>query len=206
MISLADQKARDKRLWASVSYCAGEEWYINAYGPKDITRYIYETREEAYKAKAQIDAMGCGGGCKEWHTVEVAWPKEKARRSYEIERKDYKRKGGTIPQSYLLAKERAQPQRSSQGTMSKAVGAVYLIQAEDHLAIKIGHGTNAARRLQQFQIGCPLRLVIIREIVTEDHAQLEKTLHKRYGGYKVRGEWFALPPAVLQQLLEEDFA
>lgn len=204
-VSLAELKAKDKRLWVSVSYCAGSDWFIDAYGPKDITRYVYATREEAYKAKAHIDEMGCGGGCKGWHTVEVAWPKERVKHSYDIERKDYKRRGGTIPVAFLLHKERRQPQRPPSKPAGTILGGVYLIQAEGQAAIKIGHGTNAFNRLKQFQTGCPLRLVIIREIPTEEHGKLEKILHKRYDEYKIHGEWYALPADILAALLKEEF-
>jgi Meiotically Up-regulated Gene 113 (MUG113) protein len=196
-------------LWVSVSYCAGSEWFVQAYGPKPITRYVYATRAEAYKAKAQIDEYGCGGGCKGWHVVEKAFPREKHCGAHHIERKAYARYGGTIPDCFLLSDERARRERkssqdkTSQGTAK--VGVVYLIQGEGMTAIKIGHGTDATTRLKQFQIGCPVLLKIIREIPSTDCAKLERTLHQRYKAYKVRGEWFELPDLDLVALLQEPF-
>lgn len=87
--------------WVSVSYCPGAPWFIDMYGPKEITRYVYATRAEAQAAKRRIDEMGCGGGCQKWHALEHATYKERQQypkhRVYHIERKDYRRHGHVIP-------------------------------------------------------------------------------------------------------------
>ena len=188
------------RLWASVSYCAGKPQWIEMHGPKPITRHIYTTQREAYDAKARIDWGGCGGGCEEWHAVEEALPKEKAKKWYDIERRSYERYGCMIPENFLLPDERKkQEQRREHGIPVKPKerskrGVVYLLEMEGFDPIKIGHGAKAMTRLKQFQVGTPALLSILREIPSEDHARLEKMLHKRYDAYNVRGEWFALPP------------
>jgi hypothetical protein len=106
VVSLAQIMREDDRLWASVSYCAGSDWFIKTYGPKPITRYVYATREEAYKSKAHIDQMGCGGGCEEWHVVEVALPREHAKKHYTVTRRAYRAYGATIPEIFLLPSDR----------------------------------------------------------------------------------------------------
>src|SRR4030095_4733009 len=84
-------------------------------------------------------------------------------------------------------------------------GIVYLIQAQGDPPIKIGRGVNAIARLKQLQTGNPRKLVLLREIAHPEHDKLEKQLHARYNAFNVEGEWFALPPDVLEALLKEDF-
>lgn len=44
--------------WASASFCRGA-----------LTVQLYATQDTAVKAKADIDAYGCGGGCCRLHSV-----------------------------------------------------------------------------------------------------------------------------------------
>jgi hypothetical protein len=105
IVSLKDLLEEDNHPWVSVSYCPGSAWWQEMYGPKEITRFVWETREQAYKAKAWIDQFACGGGCQEWHAVEAALPKEKVGQHLLITRRRYERYGGTIPAIYLLPKD-----------------------------------------------------------------------------------------------------
>jgi len=90
--------------WVSVSYCPGALWFIEMYGAKDITRYVYASRHDAEKAKDFIDQLACGGGCQRWHTIELATPTERRNyphiKIYHIERKDYHLHGLLIPVVY----------------------------------------------------------------------------------------------------------
>ena len=84
-------------------------------------------------------------------------------------------------------------------------GYVYLIEAQGSGRIKIGRSFSAGVRLEALATGSPFPLKLLRHIETGNASGLERALHRRYAKYQVHREWFALPPAVLQQLLEEDF-
>jgi hypothetical protein len=211
MVSFAEIERRNASVaWVSVSYCAGGEWFINSHGPKPITRYVYATREEAYKSKAQIDQFGCGGGCENWHAVERALPKERIRKEYDVERKNYARYGGTIPRIYLLPADRqhqkpTQERREQTSSKAPQAGIVYILHAEGTERIKIGRSIYATPRIEALQTASPFPLTVLRKIPTQDIAQLERALHKRYAPYRQYREWFTLPVPLLMALLEEQF-
>ena len=208
LVSLAD--IPQPHAWVSVSYCTGGDWFVKTYGPKPITRYTYASRKEAYKSKAAIDEFGCGGGCQGWHVVEHAWPKERPNKCYDIERKDYARRGGTIPHLYLIASDHKREKRIKEQTPPRASkqaqpGVVYILHAEGTERIKIGRSIVAHPRIEALQTASPFPLTILRTIPTQDIAQLERTLHKRYAPYRQHREWFTLPVPLLMALLEEYF-
>ena len=193
--------------WVSVSYCAGEQWFIDRYGPKQITRYVYGSRAEAFKAKAQIDQMGCGGGCRGWHVVERALPKEKVGRSIDIERSAYARYGGTIPSIYQLNSPRAREKSPrTTGRTTTQPGHVYILLAEGTQRIKIGRSFSASVRFETLQTASPYPLKLLRSIASNDVISLETLLHRRYRTYRRHREWFDLPYDLLMELLHEDFS
>lgn len=69
------------------------------------------------------------------------------------------------------------------------VGQVYWI-GWGGLPVKVGYTVNVATRLDELQVACPYRLMLLR-LVPGD-TRLEDELHKLYGEKRIRGEWFAL--------------
>jgi hypothetical protein len=67
--------------------------------------------------------------------------------------------------------------------------AVYLIQAGESGAIKIGSANNVSRRLQMLQTGSPIPLLILH--VFDGGKAEEKSLHAKFSQYRLCGEWFS---------------
>lgn len=70
---------------------------------------------------------------------------------------------------------------------------VYFIRAGKKGAIKIGHARDVQRRLDQFQVGNPFKLILLAKIpcASKAHAsEIEKRLHKHFWKQRIRGEWF----------------
>lgn len=65
---------------------------------------------------------------------------------------------------------------------------IYFIQQGPHGPIKIGHTTNAIRRLRNLQIGNPDPLHIVA--TTHGDPSLESKLHIRFQSLRIMGEWF----------------
>lgn len=64
---------------------------------------------------------------------------------------------------------------------------VYFIQA-DAGAVKIGRAKDPESRLRQLQTGSPDKLQMLH--VVPGDAELEASLHRRFGTVRIRGEWF----------------
>lgn len=77
---------------------------------------------------------------------------------------------------------------------------IYVIECEGHF--KIGVADSPKSRLDSLQIGNPFTLTLIAHAKFKDAFGTEDFLHRRYDQYRVRGEWFKLPPKELQGLLE----
>lgn len=84
-------------------------------------------------------------------------------------------------------------------------GKVYILHEVGTAFYKIGRSAFPLDRKNQLQAGTSGELQLLREIYHYDCITLEKLLHTRYKPYRKRGEWFALPPDVLQALLTEYF-
>jgi hypothetical protein len=70
---------------------------------------------------------------------------------------------------------------------------VYLIGDGDG-RYKIGHTRQAAKtRLKQLQTGSATKLELVAECLVKNPTKVESILHRRYGEYRLEGEWFALP-------------
>lgn len=69
---------------------------------------------------------------------------------------------------------------------------IYLIRDTKNGLIKIGKADNVARRLAQLQTGNASPLFLVA--VGPGGYELEKHLHLRLKGLRVRGEWFKLRP------------
>jgi hypothetical protein len=79
---------------------------------------------------------------------------------------------------------------------------VYFIQAGDSGPIKIGSGRRPQRRLRQLQIGNhePLRLLGAYPGTALDETQL----HEQFRHARLRGEWFAPLPELLDEVATLD--
>lgn len=84
-------------------------------------------------------------------------------------------------------------------------GYVYLAQAIGTSRVKIGFTQRLDVRLEGLRTASPFPLTVLRTIAHPDAFALEHQLHRRYAAYRQHGEWFDLPPAVLDALLTEDF-
>jgi DNA-binding XRE family transcriptional regulator len=69
--------------------------------------------------------------------------------------------------------------------------SVYLIRAGDGL-YKIGKAKSPKRRMANFQIGSPLKLVLVHAIETPHASVMEMYFHQQYAAKRHIGEWFAL--------------
>ena len=63
---------------------------------------------------------------------------------------------------------------------------------------KIGYTTNLQQRLKSIQMYNPIKLTIVAEV--KGCHKSEKYLHKLYDDYRIRGEWFEIPSAILREL------
>jgi hypothetical protein len=82
-----------------------------------------------------------------------------------------------------------------------AGGWVYFIQAGEF--VKIGVAKDVQQRLTFMQIGCPYDMVLLKAMECLDPYHDEEMIHAELEKYRVRGEWFKLPPAVLALLLKQ---
>ena len=85
-------------------------------------------------------------------------------------------------------------------------GEVYVIEAVGTGLVKIGRGLSATRRVRALSTGTPYPLRLLRTVPVADSQAQERALHARYGEFRRRGEWFALPADLLGELLDEQFA
>ena len=65
---------------------------------------------------------------------------------------------------------------------------IYFIQDTVTKAVKIGHGVNPEKRLEQCQVGNANALTMIG--VLEGGRPEERLLHQRFASHRMRGEWF----------------
>ena len=57
--------------------------------------------------------------------------------------------------------------------------------------VKIGRSDDVASRVRQIRSHSPVDLTLVRLVVCEDHARVERFLHERFDHLRVRGEWFS---------------
>jgi len=75
---------------------------------------------------------------------------------------------------------------------------VYVIECQGF--VKVGVAVNVPNRVGQLQTGCPFPLRLIGCWQVEDAISEEEAIHSYLDGYRVRGEWFKLPKAMLAAL------
>jgi hypothetical protein len=71
-----------------------------------------------------------------------------------------------------------------------ASGQVYVIGSPGSHIVKIGHSNAPKKRLWLLQVGSPVELRLLAVFVGGQ--ALEAALHRYFGAFHVRGEWFAL--------------
>ena len=77
---------------------------------------------------------------------------------------------------------------------------VYLVGCKGF--VKIGIATDPYDRLNQMQVGNPFRLVLLGTLHTFTPIEDEAAFHAKFAKWGVRGEWFKMPAAVQERLLE----
>lgn len=75
---------------------------------------------------------------------------------------------------------------------------VYFIGAKEG-PVKIGRAVNVAKRLNAIQTGNPEKLMILASAIEGDIIN-EKSLHEKYAGSRIRGEWFRRTPNIQQAI------
>ena len=76
---------------------------------------------------------------------------------------------------------------------------IYFIHCDEpHQPIKIGYAADPATRLYSMQVGCPLPLSLMAYAEVPDAKQVEARLHERFDESRIRGEWFAATPELLE--------
>ncbi len=68
---------------------------------------------------------------------------------------------------------------------------IYIIEAVEQKAYKIGYTANVEQRLGDLQVGAFFDLRIVHTFETEN-IEAEKLLHKIFRNKKIRGEWYGL--------------
>ena len=76
---------------------------------------------------------------------------------------------------------------------------VYIIHCKDLATIKIGYSDNPFTRLSQLQMGNSLELSLLS--IFKGGQKEEAELHKILYANKVRGEWFSVDDALIEELV-----
>jgi hypothetical protein len=94
--------------------------------------------------------------------------------------------------------ERVRPALKKPSKSRPTETSIYFIQcnAPDG-PIKIGHAYNVESRLSNLQMGCPFRLTLLARCVVTDAIAIEQHLHRLFWHQRIRGEWFAASPTLL---------
>lgn len=81
---------------------------------------------------------------------------------------------------------------------------VYFVVDEGFRFCKIGRTVELKKRLGQLQHACPMFLKVEHFVKVESWVaagRLEKRMHERFSGQRVRGEWFLLEGELRKYLL-----
>lgn len=77
---------------------------------------------------------------------------------------------------------------------------IYFIACQEF--VKIGIAANVDDRLNQMQTGNPYELRLLKVMESANAEQDEESIHCALERYRIRGEWFKLPPDVLALVLK----
>lgn len=70
------------------------------------------------------------------------------------------------------------------------MGYVYFIWASEGQRVKIGRSCNPERRFNSLRTSSSEELHFLGCVATDDAIALERDLHRIWGAWRVRGEWF----------------
>lgn len=73
-------------------------------------------------------------------------------------------------------------------------GYVYVVAPVGHNVYKIGCTVNLETRIARMKRKHDFKLEYVTAVPSSDYVALEDALHRRYAGYRLDGEWFALMP------------
>lgn len=107
--------------------------------------------------------------------------------------------------SDVLEAELAKRDRQTRGrkTAEPKSGFVYLAHCETG-HYKIGYSVSPESRIQQLNAQMPVPITLIHVIETDDMVTAEQTLHDRFDGQRVSGEWFTLSGADIDYIKDID--
>lgn len=81
-------------------------------------------------------------------------------------------------------------------------GFVYFIKPKFRDGpIKIGSSTSLNRRIESLQTSNFEELEVIGAIERDDYKSVERELHLRFVQWRVRGEWFAASPELIEHVM-----
>lgn len=79
-------------------------------------------------------------------------------------------------------------------------GHLYIMQRASDGACKVGRTSNVITRLKYLNVVCkphgPVTLIAL--VPVDDMAEEEKQAHDYFGEYHIQSEWFAIPPAEIE--------
>jgi Meiotically up-regulated gene 113 len=77
---------------------------------------------------------------------------------------------------------------------------IYVLKSGENY--KIGIAKDVSKRMRELQTGDPVKHMFVYSSFSENAPDFESRLHKAFAEYRGAGEWFALPPEELEQLIE----
>lgn len=117
-----------------------------------------------------------------------------------------------LDEKVAKAESRKQQQQKKAGIIfadqekKKRVDQVYLIEmAANDLSerlYKIGVSNAPGKRLRSLKTSNPFELKIIHTFVATPALDAESFLHEKYKEYRMQGEWFRLPPSVVDEIVQ----
>lgn len=88
------------------------------------------------------------------------------------------------------------------GRRPESPAYVYIVLAEGCGACKFGVSRDPAKRLAQLQTANFLRLRGVARKKCQQPYRVEADLHRQFGNFRIRGEWFALSDALISLAVE----
>jgi hypothetical protein len=101
---------------------------------------------------------------------------------------------------YAISKSNKASSSSAHRVELKAPGSIYLIQRSDG-AVKIGSAINVPRRLAQLKYKYQDSLTLIGQFAVASMGDAELSLHNKFKGNRISGEWFALSKEQLSEVI-----
>jgi hypothetical protein len=104
---------------------------------------------------------------------------------------------------FVIFRERIHGNSGLRKTQQKKYpdGYIYLIKLKEQNIYKIGVSQNVRRRLLDINNILPFEFDIVSLHNFKDVYNLEEYILKKFKGYKLKGEWFKLPPQKAKVLI-----